>query len=96
MKHRWPLAKACQRLRDTSDTEVNVPALPLDGERMNLDFSSVNFRPVTMEERISKCRAIAEESRMLANCGSGETQQSYLLLAKCWTKRAEELERRFS
>ncbi len=61
-----------------------------------MDFSSIDFRAVTTEERISKCRAMAEESQMLANWGSGETQQRYLLLAKYWAEFAEELEGRFS
>ena len=58
---------------------------------MNLDFSSIDFRPVTAEERISKCRAMAEECQMQANGRDGEMRQRYLLLAKYWAGCAEEL-----
>jgi len=67
---------------------MNVPALPLKGERMNLDFSSTGFRPVTMEERISKYRAMAEEAMMLAYGGDYETREEYLILANQWTELA--------
>jgi len=71
------LPKACQRLRDISDTDLNVPALPLNGAYMGLDFSSADFQPITSEEPLSKCRAMAEEAMMLAffwgnpKCGRG-------------------------
>jgi len=60
---------------------------------MSLDFSSIDFCPATRGERISKCRAMAEEAMMLAFWGSGETHEGYLLLAKHWTEFADEIER---
>jgi len=44
---------------------------------MGLDFSSADFQPITSEEPLSKCRAMAEEAMMLAffwgnpKCGRG-------------------------
>ncbi len=72
---------------------MDVPALPLDGARISLDFSSADFQPVTREERISKCRAMAEEAIMLAFWGSREARERYLLLAKRWAEFADEMER---
>ena len=56
---------------------------------MSLDFSSADFRPTTRQERISKCRAMAEEAVMLAHWGSDETREDYLLVAKHWTAFAD-------
>jgi len=60
---------------------------------MSLDFSSANFCPATPEERISKCRAMAEEAVMLAYWGSDEKREEFLLAAKLWTEFADEIER---
>jgi hypothetical protein len=42
---------------------------------MILDFSSIDFHPATADERIRKCRAMAEEAMMLAS-GSLETRET--------------------
>jgi hypothetical protein len=60
---------------------------------MQLDFSSIDFRPASQEERISKCRAMAEEAMMLAYGGDCETRADYLLLARHWTEFADEIVR---
>ena len=60
---------------------------------MSLDFSSADFHPATREERISKCRAMAEEAVMLAYWGIDESRDGYLLVATHWTEFAEEIER---
>jgi hypothetical protein len=60
---------------------------------MALDFSSADFCPATREERISRCRAMAEEAVMLAYWGSGESRDGYLLVAKHWTEFADAIER---
>jgi len=62
---------------------------------MGLDFSSADFHPITPEERLSKYRAMAEETMMLAFFwGSREVRERYLLLAKCWTELADGLQSR--
>jgi hypothetical protein len=60
---------------------------------MQLDFSSIGFRPASQEEWISKCRAMAEEAMMLAYGGDCETRADYLLLARHWTEFADEIVR---
>jgi hypothetical protein len=60
---------------------------------MTLDFCSTGFRPATREERISKCRAMAEEAVMLAYWGYDESREDYLFVAKHWTEFADEIER---
>ena len=60
---------------------------------MRLDFTSADFRPATREERISKCRAMAEEATMAAFGESRDAREGYLLLSKHWTELADALER---
>jgi hypothetical protein len=60
---------------------------------MSLDFSSADFCPATREERISKCRAMAEEAVMKAYWGIDECREGYRLLARHWTGFADEMER---
>ena len=57
------------------------------------DFSSIDFHPATLEERVSKCRAMAEEATMLAYGREYETQEAYLRLAKQWREFASDIAR---
>ena len=60
---------------------------------MRFEFSSAEFRPVASNERISKCRAMAEGAEMLAYSGASETQEGSLLLARQWRDLAAEIAR---
>ena len=72
-----------------------MPALPLDGAHMGLDFSSADFHPVTLEERLSKYRAMAEEAMMLSFLGEDrKVREGYSRIAKWWTELADDLQSR--
>jgi hypothetical protein len=60
---------------------------------MSLDFSSATYHPDSRAERISKCRAMAEEAKMLSSLGDDDVRERFLLAAKCWSELADELER---
>ena len=59
---------------------------------MILDFSSIDYHGATRAERISKCRAMAEEAQMLAS-GQSETRESFRLVASRWRELADQIER---
>ena len=80
-----------RRLRDTA---MNVPALPLvvtlEGT-VSFELDS-NFRFLSREDQISKCREMAREATRLAANGNVERRTEYTHLAASWSALANEME----
>jgi len=58
---------------------------------LHLDYSSADFNALSRENRIIKCRQMAEEATRLAANGS-DKREDYLSLAARWTALADEME----
>ena len=87
-----------RRLRDISDTNPNVPALPLErggeGTAMaaHLELDSSDFRALTREEQIARCHEMAREAKRRAVDASVEKSDQYSNLAARWAELAQEME----
>ena len=59
---------------------------------LDLDYRSADFRGLGQEERIVRCREMADEAMRLASNASDEKRGEYLDLATRWVALAEEME----
>ena len=87
-----------RRLRDLSDTERIVPALPLDRVGrltvQRLELSAAEFLGYDGAERIKKCRQFAAEAKKAAACAiNSGTEKTSLDLARQWNNLADEIEK---
>ena len=57
---------------------------------LHLDYSSVDFNAINREDRVIKCRQMAEEATRLAN--GSDKREDYLSLAARWSALADEME----
>ena len=89
-----------RRLRDLSDTERIVPALPLDDSQQGgrtmqrFKFSAAEFLGSNDPERAEKCREFAAEAEGLAAAAiNPETRKAYLELKRQWLDLAAEVDK---
>ena len=60
---------------------------------MDYRFKADEWRLLSNEERVRRCRMMAEQSQMLAEQGPHELKERFLFLSGEWRKLAAELER---
>jgi len=82
-----------RRLRDLSDTETNVPALPLRTESAAVrDFDTNDWAHLTPAERIAHCYRMASEAQSEGSHATDrESKERFLRLAKAWLDLALEI-----
>jgi len=56
-------------------------------------FEASTFLRLSLEERVAKCREMAQEARRLAEHADEEHREDYLDLARRWCELADEMER---
>ena len=59
---------------------------------LDLDYRSADFRGLSQDDRIVRCREMANEAMRLASNASDEKRGEYLDLATRWITLAEEME----
>jgi hypothetical protein len=74
-----------RRQRDISDTEMDVPALPLNTREAGMAFNSAEFRALTNSERVATCSACAADAERFARTAD-------LALPRRWSELADEME----
>jgi hypothetical protein len=63
-----------------------------DGEKVQLRFTAGEWVVLTLEERIARCRLMAEEALTLASGDTTSIQQHYLDLAMTWLDLASAMQ----
>ena len=62
---------------------------------LDLDYRIDDFRRLSQEAQIAKCRQMADEASRWASNASGQKRDEYLSLAIQWIALAEEMERSY-
>ena len=89
------IPSACQRLRDISDTEIYVPALPLnEGVHAMRNFDASEWDLLTSAEKIALCHRNAIQVRNEAEGCRGLNKEAYLRLAQAWLDLANSITER--
>jgi hypothetical protein len=76
---------------------MDVPALPLEERQegvmgLNLDFGRADFRGLSQEDQIARCREMAIKAIRLASNASAEKRDQYIDLATRWCALAAEMQ----
>jgi hypothetical protein len=78
-----PVPAKGERVRKFDQSTEDVPFLTFD-----------DWDRLTIAERVSRCRSLAEEATRLSESDSEDVRNAYLDLARQWEKLAEQIERR--
>ena len=60
---------------------------------MEYRFKAEEWKTLTPEQRVKRCRLLAEEARSLAEGAPPDVKQSYLKIADDWMQLADDIQR---